>query len=329
MVRVVPRGPCDYTPRTSLFERTDTCLPGSCKSYKVLVGMEIHVQLATRRKMFTGAAQRVRRRAQLAGGRAGARAAGDAAGDEQAGGRVLDQGGAGAGVQDREAHEVGSQELLLPGPAEELPDQPVRPAAVLRGDVRDRRARTGSRKTVRIRRAHLEEDAGKLLHEAPGGYRDRSLDRRSEPRGHAAAGDRDRAGFVEPEGRGDVRAGAAEARAVPRACPKAQMQMGHMRFEPNINVHITDQDGNVHKTAITEIKNLNSFSRAGAGDGVRDPAADSRVGGDRDRSGKKSTYGWDEAQRQHVPPARQGGGAATTAISPIRTWCRWRWATRG
>src|SRR5678815_5191859 len=41
---------------------------------------------------------------------------------------------------------------------------------------------------------------------------------------------------------------------------EGQMQMGHMRFEPNINVHITDADGNVHKTAITEIKNLNSFS---------------------------------------------------------------------
>src|SRR6266576_21626 len=41
---------------------------------------------------------------------------------------------------------------------------------------------------------------------------------------------------------------------------EGQMQMGHMRFEPNINVHITDEHGNVHKTAITEIKNLNSFS---------------------------------------------------------------------
>ena len=41
---------------------------------------------------------------------------------------------------------------------------------------------------------------------------------------------------------------------------EGQMQMGHMRFEPNINVHITDEAGDVHKTAITEIKNLNSFN---------------------------------------------------------------------
>ena len=38
------------------------------------------------------------------------------------------------------------------------------------------------------------------------------------------------------------------------------MQMGHMRFEPNINVHISDASDQVHKTAITEIKNLNSFN---------------------------------------------------------------------
>ena len=53
----------------------------------------------------------------------------------------------------------------------------------------------------------------------------------------------------------------------------AQMQMGHMRFEPNINVHITDGDGVVHKTAITEIKNLNSFSVLQRGDRLRGEAA--------------------------------------------------------
>jgi aspartyl-tRNA(Asn)/glutamyl-tRNA(Gln) amidotransferase subunit B len=74
----------------------------------------------------------------------------------------------------------------------------------------------------------------------------------------------------------------------------AQMQMGHMRFEPNINVHITDANGVVHKTAITEIKNLNSFS-------VLQRATDYEVQRqiaqwvDTGDLGRKSTYGWDES----------------------------------
>jgi aspartyl-tRNA(Asn)/glutamyl-tRNA(Gln) amidotransferase subunit B len=66
-----------------------------------------------------------------------------------------------------------------------------------------------------------------------------------------------------------------------------------MRFEPNINVHITDQDGKVHKTAITEIKNLNSFS-------VLERATNYEIRRQIDQwietgtLGKKSTYGWDE-----------------------------------
>src|SRR5947199_348689 len=72
------------------------------------------------------------------------------------------------------------------------------------------------------------------------------------------------------------------------------MQLGHMRFEPNINVHITDASGVVYKTAITEIKNLNSFS-------VLQRAADYEVQRqlhewqERGSLGKKSTYGWDES----------------------------------
>jgi aspartyl-tRNA(Asn)/glutamyl-tRNA(Gln) amidotransferase subunit B len=72
-----------------------------------------------------------------------------------------------------------------------------------------------------------------------------------------------------------------------------QMQMGHMRFEPNINLHITDQDGKVWKTAITEIKNLNSFSvleRATAYEVQRQIREWEETGS----LGRKSTYGWDE-----------------------------------
>jgi aspartyl-tRNA(Asn)/glutamyl-tRNA(Gln) amidotransferase subunit B len=145
---------------------------------------------------------------------------------------------------------------------------------------------------VRIRRAHLEEDAGKLLHDAPGGY----------PIPHSIV-DLNRAGtplleiVTEPDlsTPEEVRAFAQELQLLVQflKVSEGQMQMGHMRFEPNINVHITDQDGNIHKTAITEIKNLNSFSvleRATAYEIRRQISEWENTGS----LGKKSTYGWDE-----------------------------------
>jgi aspartyl-tRNA(Asn)/glutamyl-tRNA(Gln) amidotransferase subunit B len=150
----------------------------------------------------------------------------------------------------------------------------------------------GTTRKVRIRRAHLEEDAGKLLHDAPGGYHiDWSIV------------DLNRAGtpLLEIVTEPDLSSG-EEVAAFGQELQKlvqflgvshAQMQMGHMRFEPNINVHITDQNGEVHKTAITEIKNLNSFS-------VLQKATDYEVRRqieqwvDTGDLGRKSTYGWDE-----------------------------------
>jgi aspartyl-tRNA(Asn)/glutamyl-tRNA(Gln) amidotransferase subunit B len=67
-----------------------------------------------------------------------------------------------------------------------------------------------------------------------------------------------------------------------------------MRFEPNINVHITDADGQVHKTAITEIKNLNSFS-------ALERATDYEIRRqiqqwvETGSLGRKSTFGWDDS----------------------------------
>lgn len=149
---------------------------------------------------------------------------------------------------------------------------------------------------VRIRRAHLEEDAGKLMHEAPGGYRIE----------HSIV-DLNRAGtplleiVTEPDlsSPKDVATFGQELQKLVQflGVSEAQMQMGHMRFEPNINVHITDQDGVVHKTAITEIKNLNSFSvleRATAYEIRRQIHQWEETGS----LGKKSTYGWDEARQE-------------------------------
>jgi aspartyl-tRNA(Asn)/glutamyl-tRNA(Gln) amidotransferase subunit B len=80
---------------------------------------------------------------------------------------------------------------------------------------------------------------------------------------------------------------------------EGQMQMGQMRFEPNINVHITDQDGRVHKTAITEVKNLNSFA---ALEGATAYEVKRQIGQwvEHGSLGKKSTYGWDDVHEVTV-----------------------------
>src|SRR5438477_2111119 len=149
----------------------------------------------------------------------------------------------------------------------------------------------GATKTIRIRRAHLEEDAGKLLHEAPGGY---AID-------HSIV-DLNRAGtplleiVTEPDfsTAKQVAAFAQELQKLVQflGVSEGQMQMGHMRFEPNINVHITDASDQVHKTAITEIKNLNSFNvleKATAYEIQRQIHQWIETGS----LGRKSTYGWD------------------------------------
>jgi aspartyl-tRNA(Asn)/glutamyl-tRNA(Gln) amidotransferase subunit B len=262
-----------------------------CKSYKVLVGLEIHVQLATKSKMFTGAANGF-------GGEPNSQV------DEV----VLGLPGV-LPVMNKKAVEYSIMVGLALGckiakhtkwdrKSYYYPDLPKNyqisqydlPLCYEGnfGIVAD-----GETKPVRIRRAHLEEDAGKLLHEAPGGYKiDWSIV------------DLNRAGtplleiVTEPDltTPKQVAVFAQELQKLVQflGVSEGQMQMGHMRFEPNINVHITDQDGKVHKTAITEIKNLNSFSvleRATAYEVQRQIHEWEETGS----LGKKSTYGWDEA----------------------------------
>jgi aspartyl-tRNA(Asn)/glutamyl-tRNA(Gln) amidotransferase subunit B len=110
----------------------------------------------------------------------------------------------------------------------------------------------GQVKKVGIIRAHLEEDAGKNMHEDP----------------HCTQVDLNRAGtpLLEIVSQPDMHSAeevGAYARAMQRlvrwlGVSQANMQMGHMRFEPNINLHI-ERAGVLHKTPIVEVKNLNSF----------------------------------------------------------------------
>lgn len=110
----------------------------------------------------------------------------------------------------------------------------------------------GHIRKIRIRRAHLEEDAGKNVHETGGG----------------TAVDLNRAGtpLLEIVTEPDLRS-ANEAREFAVQLQRlvgylgvgeANMMKGQMRFEPNINLRIRRDAVDV-RTPIVEVKNLNSF----------------------------------------------------------------------
>ncbi|MFI4917418.1 MAG: Asp-tRNA(Asn)/Glu-tRNA(Gln) amidotransferase subunit GatB [Phycisphaerales bacterium JB060] len=150
--------------------------------------------------------------------------------------------------------------------------------------------------TIGITRAHLEEDAGKLMHEAPGGG---AID-------HSII-DLNRAGtplleiVTEPD--------FTDAKQVEAFCrwlrhtvrlmgaSPGVLQEGHMRFEPNINCVLALAGGQTITTPIAEVKNLNSFRAVGGAIEYERRAQpqrwrnDGRVMG----PGAKATYGWDDA----------------------------------
>lgn len=107
-------------------------------------------------------------------------------------------------------------------------------------------------RAVRIKRAHLEEDAGKNLHDT----------------GDCTLVDLNRAGtplleiVTEPDIASPEEAYAfcVELQRLVRHLGVSEgiMQRGQMRFEPNVNV-VIQQDGGEFRTPIVEIKNLNSF----------------------------------------------------------------------
>ena len=111
---------------------------------------------------------------------------------------------------------------------------------------------SGQTKKIGIIRAHLEEDAGKNLHSA-GNFSQVDLNRTGTPLLEIV---------TEPDmnSAAEVRALAVELQRIVRylGISEGDMQKGHMRFEPNINLIIT-KNGTEYKTPIVEVKNLNSF----------------------------------------------------------------------
>jgi aspartyl-tRNA(Asn)/glutamyl-tRNA(Gln) amidotransferase subunit B len=109
---------------------------------------------------------------------------------------------------------------------------------------------------VGIIRVHLEEDAGKMLHDEQGG-------------GRASLVDLNRAGtplleivskpdITSPE---EAKAYLEEIRLLLRELEVSdcEMQEGSLRCDANINLHVAQPDGSFAATPIIEVKNLNSF----------------------------------------------------------------------
>jgi aspartyl-tRNA(Asn)/glutamyl-tRNA(Gln) amidotransferase subunit B len=262
--------------------------------YKVLVGLEIHVQLCTRTKMFCGCA--------LGFG-------------EEPNSRVcpvcLGMPGS-LPVMNKQAVEFS----VLAGLALSCqiadftkwdrkgyyyPDLPKNyqisqydlPLAV-NGYI-EIPTQTGEFKKIRIRRVHLEEDAGKNLHTA-GNFSQVDLNRAGTPLMEIV---------TEPDMNSavEVRELAEELRKIVRylGISEADMQKGHMRFEPNVNLVIT-KDGKQYKTPIVEVKNLNSFR-------VLESSIEYEISRQLDRfletgevmeMGNKSTRGWDDVKEATV-----------------------------
>jgi aspartyl-tRNA(Asn)/glutamyl-tRNA(Gln) amidotransferase subunit B len=109
---------------------------------------------------------------------------------------------------------------------------------------------------IGIIRAHLEEDAGKNFHDETG-------------RGGESLVDLNRAGtpLLEIVTKPDIRSG-AEAHAfldelklllTYLEVSDCNMQEGSLRCDANVNLHIADPNGGTIATPIVEVKNLNSF----------------------------------------------------------------------
>jgi aspartyl-tRNA(Asn)/glutamyl-tRNA(Gln) amidotransferase subunit B len=160
-----------------------------------------------------------------------------------------------------------------------------------------RKAGGDESKKVGIIRAHLEEDAGKNLHDESG-------------RGGDTLVDLNRTGtpLLEIVSQPDIHspeeavAYLEEIRLLLReiGVSDCEMQEGSLRCDANVNVHVPQPGGGHHATPLVEIKNLNSFRAVGKAIAyeAKRHFEEYRRDPENFRFGKllKTTAGWDDAR---------------------------------
>ncbi len=137
-------------------------------SYEMVIGLEVHVELKTQNQDFLRLHDRLWRAAQhpvLPGVHGHAR---HAAGAEQAGGALRGAGRAGHGLHIARYSKQDRKNYFYPDLPKAYQISPVRPAAV-RGRPPDVEIVRSGEKRIGITRIHIEEDAGKLIHDAEQG----------------------------------------------------------------------------------------------------------------------------------------------------------------
>ncbi len=257
-------------------------------SYKVIVGLEIHVQLCTRTKMFCGCAlsfgaEANSRVCPVCLGMPGSLPVmnGQAVEYAMLAASALNCEIAPFTKWDRKSYYYPDLPKNYQISQYDLPLGSNGYIEILLDD--------GRTKKIRILRAHLEEDAGKNLHTA-GNFSQVDLNRAGTPLLEIV---------TEPDMNGpeEVRALAVELQRIVRylGVSEGDMQKGHMRFEPNINLIVTRADGEF-RTPIVEVKNLNSFralERSVAYEIERQLAEFLETGRTLEM-GNKSTRGWND-----------------------------------
>jgi aspartyl-tRNA(Asn)/glutamyl-tRNA(Gln) amidotransferase subunit B len=159
-------------------------------------------------------------------------------------------------------------------------------------------------KRIGIIRAHLEEDAGKMLHDEKGGSKDSLIDlnRTGTPLLEIVS----QPDLSSPD---EAKAYLEEMRLLLReiGVSDCEMQEGSLRCDANVNLHIPQTDGSTAATPIAEIKNLNSIRAVGRAIEYEAERQYTKFRADGKRLGEESklTVGWNEVRGVTLPQRRK------------------------
>src|SRR5262245_2512710 len=156
---------------------------------------------------------------------------------------------------------------------------------------------TAGLKRVGIIRAHMEEDAGKSLHDESGRGGDSRVDlnRTGTPLLEIVS----RPEINSPD---EAKEYLEELRLMLReiGVSDCEMQEGSLRCDANVNIHVPLPDGSIAATPLVEVKNLNSISAVGRAIAYEAERQYGEFQNDPDnyRFGKllKTTAGWNDAR---------------------------------